>query len=139
MRIFKRFTQLILTVTTLLGIFASSTAFAVTAGRLDAQPVLGEELNGTFQLSGVGALVQEQIIVSLADNEVYEQMGLQRPDSSLGIRFNVGEVDEERDVSVIKVSSQEPVTEPSLSLVIRISWPQGTIIKSYTLLLDLPS
>ena len=123
----------------LLASLTSTSAFAVSAGKLDASPVLGKELNGTFRLTGVGALVREQIAVTLADNEIYEQMGLQRPDSSLGIRFSVGEVNEEKDASMIKVSSREPITEPSLSLVIKISWPQGTIIKSYTLLLDLPS
>ena len=38
----------------------------------------------------------------------------------------------------VLLASKESVDEPFISILLRLEWPQGTLLKSYTLFLDLP-
>jgi pilus assembly protein FimV len=74
--------------------------------------------------------------VSLASQETFSQYGLQRPAFLNDLTFSV--VPGPRG-AVIRISSPRPVAEPFVTLLVEVRWPQGRLLREYTVLLDPPA
>lgn len=114
----------------------SPVASALGLGEIEMQSALNQRLDAEIPLRGVPADDSSRIIVSLASEEAFRQVGLQRPFSLTRLSFAV----KQRDSGgyYIHVTSREPIVEPFLSFLIEVDWPEGNLLREYTVLLDPP-
>lgn len=74
--------------------------------------------------------------VGLASADAFSRHGLQLPDSAGDFSFTVATG---AGGGVIHITSTRPITEPFITLLLEVQWPQGRLLREYTVLLDPPT
>lgn len=117
--------------------FLPGTASALELGEISSRAVLGQTLSANIELRGVGDLNAEEVVVSLASQQDFDRLGVDRSQLVTGLRFSsdIGK----NGRGVIHVTSQRPIQEPYVNFVMQVVWPQGRLVREFTLLLDPPS
>lgn len=117
--------------------FMPGAAGALELGEISSRAVLGQTLSANIELRGVGDLNAEEVVVSLASQQDFDRLGVDRSQVVTGLRFrsDIGK----NGRGVIHVSSQRPMQEPYVNFVVQVVWPQGRVVREFTLLLDPPS
>lgn len=112
-------------------------AGALELGDISSRAALGQALSANIDLRGLGDLTAEEVKVSLASAEDFERLGVDRSVVTSGLSFipDVGR----NGHGVIHVSSSRPIREPYLNFVLQVVWPQGRLVREFTVLLDPPS
>ncbi|MFO7704401.1 MAG: FimV/HubP family polar landmark protein [Halopseudomonas sp.] len=108
---------------------------ALGLGELRLDSALNQPLSAIIQLQGGEGLTPEDIRVSLANSEAFQNAGIDRPFFLTELRF-VPVVENNR--LLIRVESSQPVREPYLSFLVELRRPNGRMLREYTLLLDPP-
>lgn len=108
---------------------------ALGLGELRLDSALNQPLSAIIQLQGGEGLSPEDIRVSLANQEAFENAGIDRPFFLTDLRF-VPLVENNR--LLIRVESSRPVREPYLNFLVELQRPNGRMLREYTLLLDPP-
>ena len=116
---------------------ASANAFSLGLGEIELDSALNEDLRATIDLLDAGELGPAEIVVSLASTEDFERVGVERFFFLTDLEFTVTEGDNGQ--SVVSVKSSRPITEPYLNFIVEVLWPNGKLLKEYTLLLDPPT
>jgi pilus assembly protein FimV len=127
-------------ITKLLGILLTITsvnAMALGLGEIELDSALNEELDATIELIDAGGLAPAEIVVSLASNEDFERVGVERFFFLTDLEFSV--TFGENGATQIVLESSRPVTEPYLNFIVEVQWPNGRLLKEFTLLLDPPT
>lgn len=112
-----------------------STALALGVGDIELQSALNQPLDAEIPLRGVSAEESGDIVVTLASEQAFREVGLERPFSLTKLQF---EVTSRNGSHYIQVSSHEPITEPFLSFLVEVDSPEGNLLREYTVLLDPP-
>lgn len=116
-------------------LFLPSRAFTLGLGEIEVNSALNQTLKADIELLSATPEDAENIIVKLASRDEFQRAGLDRPYSLSDLRFK----SEVRDGSpYIVVSSGAPIREPFLNFLLEIDWPNGHLIREYTVLLDPP-
>ncbi|MFZ5655378.1 MAG: FimV/HubP family polar landmark protein [Pseudomonadota bacterium] len=115
----------------------SQAVLAIGLGEIRLQSAMEERLQAEIDLLNIGDLDEQQMIVSLAPPEDFEQAGVDRDFQLADLRFRVDLEDKARPV--IRVSSRQVISEPYLNFLVELRWPSGRLLREYTLLLDLPT
>ncbi len=76
-----------------------------------------------------------QLQVALASADTFERYGLNRPLFLSDFEFRVIN---DPGRSVVRIVSATPVIEPFVTLLLEVQWPQGRLLREYTVLLDPP-
>ncbi|MFM8356662.1 MAG: FimV family protein, partial [Gammaproteobacteria bacterium] len=114
----------------------TSGAHAVGLGEIRANSGLNETLKAEIPLLDVAGLSGADLRVLLAEPAEFERIGVE-PDAVLAdFRFDL---DLEAAEPRVRVRSSRPVTEPFVNFLVALEWPQGRLLKEYTLLLDPPA
>lgn len=113
-----------------------SGAHAVGLGEVSVNSALNQRLEATIPLIDIGDLQPEELRVTLASAEDFERVGVERFFFLNDLRFRV-EVG--RNGGLVLVTSEIPVTEPYLNFLVQLQWPQGRLLKEFTILLDPPT
>lgn len=108
---------------------------ALGLGELRLDSALNQPLSASIQLQGGEGLSPEDIRVSLANQEAFQNAGIDRPFFLTDLRF-VPVVENNR--LFIRVESTRPVREPFLNFLVELRRPNGRMLREYTLLLDPP-
>jgi len=109
--------------------------YSLGLGDLELHSALNQELNAEIEVTSAAAEDAEQILIKLADREAFNRAGLDRPFLLQQLKFKM--IDK-NGVPFVKVYTKAPVREPFLSFLLEIDWPQGHLLREYTLLLDPP-
>ena len=115
----------------------AGSALALSVGEIELHSRLGEALEATVPLGRLGALTQSDVQVARASDDVYRSYGIDLNGPSSALKFSL-QVDR-KGVASVRVSSDQPVSEPYLDFVLDVRWPAGRSVKRFTLLLDPPS
>lgn len=126
--------QVIASVATLAALYVG-VSNALGLGELRLDSALNQPLSAIIQLQGGEGLSPEDIRVSLANPEAFQNAGIDRPFFLTDLRF-VPVVENNR--LLIRVESSQPVREPYLSFLVELRRPNGRMLREYTLLLDPP-
>ncbi|MFM7119104.1 MAG: FimV/HubP family polar landmark protein, partial [Gammaproteobacteria bacterium] len=114
----------------------TSGAHGVGLGEIRANSGLNETLKADIPLLDVAGLSGADLRVRLAEPAEFERIGVE-PDAVLAdFRFDL---DLETAEPRVRVRSSRPVTEPFVNFLAVFEWPQGRLLKEYTLLLDPPA
>ncbi|WP_177223381.1 type IV pilus assembly protein FimV [Modicisalibacter xianhensis] len=96
---------------------------------------LSEPLQARMALSDLQGLDPSHLIVRLADAEAFAQAGLPRSALAESVQMALSREDGQLSVTL---STDKPVNEPYLDLLLALEWPNGTMRRQVTLLLDPP-
>jgi pilus assembly protein FimV len=111
-------------------------AYAVGLGEITVNSSLNEPLSANIQIINSTDLQDNQVLVSLASAEAFERAGVSRDFFLSRLQFSMGR--DSANQRIIKIISDQPVVEPYLDFLVQLQWPEGRVMRSYTLLLDLP-
>ena len=109
---------------------------ALGLGEISLKSALNQELVAEIPVTTDASDDLSQLDVRLASPETFQRFGLDRPQFLNTLNFTV---DREGGASRILVTSSLPVSEPFVSLLLDITWPQGHLLREYTMLLDPPA
>lgn len=121
----------------LAGTMGAQMASALGLGEIKLHSKLNEPLNAEIRLLQVKDLSKNEVLVELASNDDFKRAGIDRVFFLTDLRFEV--VLDAPAGPVIRVTSQKPVKEPYLNFLLESQWPNGRILREYTLLMDLPT
>jgi pilus assembly protein FimV len=116
-------------------LFVPTTGFTLGLGEIEVNSALNQRLNADIELLSATTEDTETIIVKLASRQEFSRAGLDRPYLLNDLRFKSEVID---GVPHIKVSSGSPIREPFLNFLVEIDWPNGHMLREYTVLLDPP-
>jgi pilus assembly protein FimV len=115
----------------------SGTAAALGLGGMRTQSALNQPFYAEIELSDVKPDEIDAIKARLATSEEFADAGAERPHFLTRLQFSPAIGTDGRPY--IQVSSREPVREPYIDFLVEVVWPQGTLVKQYTVLLDPPA
>jgi len=123
-------------ITLLAGLVHSSQLLALGLGDLTVSSSLNEPLEATIELLGLDGLTSAQIQARLGSVGEFERANIKRDFLIDNIQIEI--IIFSRDQGVLRLTSEEPVIEPFLSMVVNVGWPTGRLMRDYTALIDLP-
>jgi len=109
--------------------------FTLGLGEIEVNSALNQKLNADIELLSAAPEDSETIIIKLASRKQFTRAGLDRPYMLNDLRFKIEMIN---GVPHIKVSSFSPIREPFLNFLVEIDWPNGRLLREYTILLDPP-
>ncbi len=112
---------------------ASRGIFAISLGNLKVYSYLNEALNAEIILDNIDELDNSNILVELANPKDFIRAGIPRPFFLSKLKFDVVR---KNDITLIHISTKKAVKDPLLDFLIQVTWPDGKLVKSYTILLD---
>lgn len=117
--------------------FLPACAGALELGEISSRATLGQNLDAQIELRSLGDLSNDDIKVALAPQQAFDRLGLDRNVVLTGLSFSAEVGRNGR--GVIRVKSARALREPYLDFLVQVTWPQGQVLREYTLLLDPPS
>lgn len=114
---------------------ASGGAFGLGLGDIEMRSALNQPMQAEIRLTAVKSGELEGMIVQLASADAFARAGIERSTVLTDLSFSV---DRSGPVPVIRIVSTRPVVEPFLNFLLEVDWPQGRMIREYTVLLDPP-
>jgi pilus assembly protein FimV len=106
-------------------------------GEIELKSALNQKFNATIELFDASGLEPDEIMVSLGSPEDFERVGVERFFFLTNLSFEVGYAAD--GGAQIQVTSSQPITEPYLNFLVEVLWPNGRLLKEYTVLLDPPT
>ncbi|MCH9690441.1 MAG: hypothetical protein K0U59_00045 [Gammaproteobacteria bacterium] len=114
----------------------SGPALALGLGEIKLNSTLNQPLDAEIKLLQARGLGESEIRVHLASLEDFKRTGVEKTYLLNDLRFNLDYTGEQ---PVVRISSRAAIREPFLNFVLETRWPNGRLLREYTLLLDLPS
>ncbi len=111
-------------------------ANALGFGELTLHSALNEKLKADIELHGVGDLSKNEIIPNIGNNEDFARANIKRLFFLTGIKFKII-YDSPEDVT-LQLTTEHIVREPFLNFLVELHWPNGRLLREYTVLLDPP-
>lgn len=118
------------------GALHSGLVSALGLGELALDSTLNQPFRAEIPLRDIGELSVEQIKVQLADAGAFENAGVDRSQFLSSLQFRVELLGGGNGRIVI--TTAKAVVEPYLDFIVEARWPNGKMIREYTVLLDLP-
>jgi pilus assembly protein FimV len=115
---------------------SSGMAHALGLGEVTLQSSLNQPLVAEIELLEVRDLASNEVIPTLASPEEFVKAGVDRQYFLTDLKFTP--VLKPNGKSVIRVTSNKAVREPYLNFLVEVLWPNGRLLREYTLLLDPP-
>ena len=120
----------------ILGLLSPGIAVALGLGELTLHSYLNEPLRAEVNLLETAGLNVAQIRIRLATREDFNRAAIERIDFLTGLEFKV-EL-QEHGAGRLTINSKAPVREPFLDFLLEARWPNGRLLREYTVLLDPP-
>lgn len=116
---------------------AGSNASALALGRITVQSALGDPLRAEIDILDINAEEAASLKASIALPEAFKAAGLEYNAALAGARISLQRRSDGR--AFIRLTSDRPVTEPFVDLILEANWSSGRIVRDYTMLLDPPN
>ena len=115
---------------------SSGMAQALGLGELSVKSTLNQPLVAEIELTDAQGLNAAQVVPSLATTADFAQAGVTRPAFLSDLTFTP--VINANGRSVLRITSSKPVLEPYVKFLVQVLWPNGRLLREYSLLLDPP-
>ncbi|PJI96830.1 pilus assembly protein FimV [Acidovorax sp. 69] len=117
--------------------FYASDASALALGRITVQSALGEPLRAEIDLPQITPAEADTLRATTAAPEVFRSQGMEYTQTMNNLQIQLQRRPD--GTAVLRLSSDRPVNEPFLDLVLDANWGSGRIVRSYTMLFDPPT
>lgn len=114
----------------------SGVAHALGLGNVSVKSSLNQPLEAEIELLEVGGLTALEIKSQLASAEEFSRAGVERQFFLTNLQFTP--IISAGGKSVLRITSERSVREPYLNFLVELLWPNGRILREYTVLLDPP-
>jgi pilus assembly protein FimV len=119
------------------GVMLPGLSHALTIGPdIDVLSALNQPFHGRLALNDLRDMTPDDIHVSMASQEDFERMGIEKAYFLQDLQFNV--VINPGGSSYIDITTVKPVVEPALDFVLHVAWPGNDRLNDVTALLDPP-
>ena len=118
------------------GLALSGTVAAVGMGSINVTTALGEPLKAEVALVAVGKGEISSLSAHLASPDVFKGAGMDYPYGLPQFTFHIKT--RANGEPYIVVTSEQPLNEPFVSLLVELTWSSGRLLREYTFLLDPP-
>jgi pilus assembly protein FimV len=122
----------------LCGLLTAAQVSALGLGDMDLQSFLNEPLRAEVELLDLRDVNAEDVRIRLASREDFARRGIDRSYFLTSIQFEI-DVDDASGRGVIRLTTEDPVLEPYIDLVVEARWPTGRLLREYTVLVDPPT
>ncbi|HEF4758213.1 TPA: FimV family protein [Pseudomonas putida] len=113
---------------------SSGMAHALGLGELTLKSTANQPLVAEIELLDVKELTAAEVVPSLASPEDFAKAGVDRQAFLNDLTFtpvlNAG------GKSILRVTSSKPLTEPMVKFLVQVMWPNGRLLRDYSVLLD---
>jgi pilus assembly protein FimV len=113
-----------------------SAAFALGLGDIHLNSSLNSPLDAEIEVTDVAPDEVTTVRAQLAPREVFSQNGIDYPVYLTSVQLRTVETPDGRHV--IRIKSNDPITDPFITLLINVTWSHGQLVREYTMLLDPP-
>jgi len=113
---------------------AVTNAYALGVGGLRLQSALNQPFVGEIELLDVKSDELDTVKAQIAPQAEFNKAGVERY-HHLG-KLRLSPQLSSRGKPVIRVTSREPIREPYMDFLVEVLWPNGRLVKQFTLLLD---
>jgi pilus assembly protein FimV len=120
----------------LLLISASSQLHALGLGEIDMQSALNQPMEAVIELTSAAGADLSKVNVTLASQAAHQRIGLSRSRILNDFDFNLEK--DSHGNTVIRISSHGAIHEPFLEFLLELTWPNGHLLREYTVLVDPP-
>ncbi|MCB1838000.1 MAG: peptigoglycan-binding protein LysM, partial [Alcanivoracaceae bacterium] len=120
-----------------LTMLAPGLASALGVGDYQLKSYLNQPFEMEVELIDARDLAAEEVLVSLAPQQEFDAVGIERSYFLTDLEFEV--TLDGQGGGTLRIYSTQPVREPYLSFLIEFLWPTGRLMREYTVLLDPPS
>lgn len=117
--------------------FYADDASALALGRITVQSALGEPLRAEIDLPQITPAEADTLSAKTASPEVFRAQGMEFTPAVNNLRVQLQRRTD--GTAVLRLSSDRPVNDPFIDLVLDASWSSGHIVRSYTMLFDPPA
>jgi pilus assembly protein FimV len=114
-----------------------SAAFALGLGDIRLLSPLDQPLKAQIELLDASPDALQNLQVHIASRDTFAQYGLSWPQFLRGVHLKTVRTADGREV--VELTSDEPITDPVLTLLVEANWDRGHLIREYTVLLDPPT
>ncbi|SFU95286.1 pilus assembly protein FimV [Polaromonas sp. YR568] len=121
----------------LLGSLASLEAHALALGRITVQSALGEPLRAEIDIADIKPEEASSLKAGVAPPDTFKAAGLEYGSVVAGVEVSLQRRADGR--AYLRLSSNKPVTEPFVDLILEANWANGRITRDYTMLFDPPA
>ncbi|MDP2450126.1 MAG: FimV/HubP family polar landmark protein [Polaromonas sp.] len=120
-----------------LGSIATLPAHALGLGRVIVQSALGEPLRAEIEIVEISADEAASLRASVANANAFKAAGLEYTAAVANVQISLQRRTDGR--SFLRLSSDRPVSEPFVDLILEARWASGRIVRDYTMLFDPPN
>ena len=118
-----------------IALVVSQSALAIGVGEIVVNSYVNEPLSAEIAVLDPKDLSDREVIASLASLEDFERLGIERHYSLGSLVFETYMTGSAS--SAIRVTTENPVREPYLNFLIELKWPEGRVLREYSVFLDL--
>jgi pilus assembly protein FimV len=115
---------------------ASTSVMALGLGEIVLKSGLNQPLNAEITLLSIRGESNEQLKGKLGSVIDFERSGIERFYFLTKVKFKT--ITKASGVRVLQITTKEAVKEPFLNFLVDLEWPNGRLLREYTLLLDPP-
>jgi len=112
-------------------------AFALALGPITVQSALGEPLRAEIDLPQITPAEAESLRATPATPEAFRAQGMEFTPAVNRMQIQLQRRPDGR--TVLRVTSDRPISDPFVDLVVDANWNAGRITRSYTMLFDPPA
>ena len=112
----------------------SHDAYALTLGRMDVQSALGQPLRAQIDIPEATPAELDALQVEMASPQQFRAYGVDYSNAAQAVQVTVQRRSD--GTPYLSLSSSAPIDDPFVDLVLSANWNAGSVLRSYTLLLD---
>jgi len=109
---------------------------ALTLGNLAVTSHLNQKFVAEIPLSNLHHVKPTSLKVTIASEEMHKRLNVSRPDYLQQFNFKI--ITQADGTPVIRINSKQKLDEPFIQFLLTVHWPNGKLLKQYTVLLDPP-
>lgn len=125
-----------LAIAVLMGLWSTQAA-ALSLGRITVQSALGEPLRAEIDVLDINPEEAASLVTKVAPTEAFLAAGLEYNPALNSLRATLQRRPDGR--AYLRLSSERPVGEPFVDMILETSWNSGRIVRDYTMLFDPPA
>ncbi len=108
--------------------------FALSLGRITVQSALGEALRAEIDIPDINAEEAASIKANAAAPSAFTAAGLEFNPALTSLQAKLARRNDGR--AYLQLSTDRPINEPFIDIILEASWSSGRIVRDYTLLFD---
>lgn len=114
---------------------SATNVLALGMGDIELESALNQPLDARIKLLKASELENWEMKPNLASTEEFEKSGVEHVFFLNNLQFAI---ERSGDDVFVHVTSRQAVVEPFLNFLVQVDWPNGRLLREYTLLLDPP-